>query len=124
MTAAKVLLVDDDPDILKIASLSLVGKAQWQVATATSGKEALQLAPQHKPDLIVIDTALTDTDGISLMQQFKETADFKETPIVLTTTKIEDGEEAFYISKGAKGLIEKPFNPDTLVDLLVQKVNA
>ena len=124
MVGTKVVIIDDDPDILKIGELSLTGIAKWQVSTASSSKEAFMVLNQAKPDLILLDTALPDIDGLSLMEKIRENQEFANTPVVLTTTRIEPGEEDFYISKGATGLIEKPFNPETLVDQLVEKVNA
>ena len=123
MTIPKVMLIDDDPDILKIGMLSLTGIAKWKGATASSAKEAIQLAPQEEPDLIVLDTSMPDMDGLSVMQKLREAPALKNTPIVFLGTNVEDGEEEFYISKGAAGIISKPFNPETFASLLMDKTS-
>ena len=125
MTAIpKVMLIDDDPDIIKLGKLSLSGIAKWTVITSTSAREALVQAIQDKPDLIIMDTSMPDMDGLSLMERFHVTEGLEDIPILLTTTRIEEGEEEFYKSKGACGLIEKPFNPETLPHQIVSIVGS
>ena len=121
MTVPKIMLIDDDPDILKIGTLSLTGIARWQVATASSGKEAIHLAPQEEPDLIVLDTSMPDMDGLTVMAKLREAPVRKKVPILFSSTHVEAGEEDFYKSKGASGLIAKPFNPETLAQDLLDK---
>lgn len=124
MTVPKVMLIDDDPDILKIGMLSLTGIAKWKVATASSAKEAIQLAPQEEPDLIVLDTSMPDMDGLTVMQKLREAPALKNIPIVFLGTNVEEGEEDFYKSKGAAGIINKPFNPETFAQMIMKKTSG
>lgn len=120
----KIMLIDDDPDILKVGKLSLSGIAKWTVTTSSSAREVIPKAQSEKPDLIILDTSMPDMDGVTLMERIKHTEGLENIPVILTTVRIEEGEEEFYLSKGAAGLIEKPFNPETLPHQIVSKVGS
>ena len=62
-TAAKILLVDDEPDILEIVGYNLKNEG-YQVFTASSGKEGVAIAKEVKPDLILLDVMMPEMDGI------------------------------------------------------------
>ncbi|MCA9802118.1 MAG: response regulator [Cyanobacteria bacterium HKST-UBA02] len=114
MEIRKVMLVDDDPDILKIGRLSLTGVAHWEVFTASSGNEAIQVAAREAPDVILLDSSMPDMDGVTVLQQLRQAPALANTPIFLTTTRVSEGEDEYYRSKGATGIMAKPFNPFTL----------
>ncbi|MGD9684074.1 MAG: response regulator [Candidatus Obscuribacterales bacterium] len=114
MEIRKVMLVDDDPDILKIGKLSLTGVAHWEVFTASSGNEAIQVAAREAPDVILLDSSMPDMDGVTVLQQLRQAPALANTPIFLTTTRVSAGEDEYYRSKGANGIMAKPFNPFTL----------
>mgnify|MGYP003937396773 CR=1 FL=1 len=114
MEIRKVMLVDDDPDILKIGRLSLTGVARWEVLTASSGNEAIQVAAREAPDVILLDSSMPDMDGVAVLQQLRQAPALANTPIFLTTTRVTEGEDEYYRSKGANGIMAKPFNPFTL----------
>lgn len=109
-----MMLVDDDPDILKIGKLSLTGVAHWEVFTASSGNEAIQVAAREAPDVILLDSSMPDMDGVTVLQQLRQAPALANTPIFLTTTRVSAGEDEYYRSKGANGIMAKPFNPFTL----------
>lgn len=122
MAIQKVMLVDDDPDILKIGKLSLSGVGKWEVCVALSGKEAIKMAVEQKPDLVLIDTSMPDIDGVTTLAQIRGLPNFQNVPVFMTTTRVEQGEEDFYQSRGANGLIAKPFNPKTLPSEIITKL--
>lgn len=122
MPIQKVMLVDDDPDILKIGKMSLSGVGKWEVCVALSGKEAIKMATEQKPDLVIIDTSMPDIDGVTTLAQIRGLPNFQNIPVFMTTTRIEQGEEEFYSSRGASGLIAKPFNPKTLPSEIIAKL--
>jgi CheY-like chemotaxis protein len=124
MPIQKVMLVDDDPDILKVGKMSLSGVGKWEVCVALSGKEAIKMAVEQKPDLVIIDTSMPEIDGVTTLTQIRNLPNFQNVPVFMTTTRVEQGEEVFYQSRGANGLIAKPFNPKTLPQEIMSKLQS
>ncbi len=123
----KVLLVDDDPDIRKVGRLSLAGVGRWDVCVASSGKEALQIAPLERPDVILLDLAMPEVDGITTLGKLRELPGAKTIPVIMTTTRIANTDVDSCIRSGAVGVLEKPFNPMTLpgeIQYLLENSNA
>lgn len=81
-----LLLVDDEPDLLKMLSDILKDAGFQKILTAATGKEAVAEAKKGKPDLIILDVMLPDKDGFSLMQQLRS---FTDVPIIFLTAKDE-----------------------------------
>jgi CheY-like chemotaxis protein len=109
-----VLLVDDEPDIRKIGQISLVEIGKWEVLLAASGDEALDIARQHRPDLILLDVMMPHLDGLSTLQQLRTQDETKEIPVIFMTAKAQRQEVSRYLRTGAIGVITKPFDPLTL----------
>ena len=82
----KLLLVDDEPDLLKMVSDILKDAGFEAVLTAASVKEAVMVAKQEKPDLMILDVMLPDGDGFSLMEQLRT---FTDVPVIFLTAKDE-----------------------------------
>ena len=113
MSTKKVLLVDDDPDIRKIGRLSLTGVAKWEVILASTGEEALVLAATEKPDVILLDSTMPD-DSTATLAQLKRDPILSQTPVIMTGVKLDNREMRALMNAGAKGVLDKPFNPRTL----------
>ena len=113
-TIRKVLIVDDDPDIRKIGRLSLTGVARWDVFLASSGKEALQIAQAERPDVILLDLAMPDMDGIMTLEKLKELPAAKSAQVIITASRAEQHVIDHCMQTGAIGILSKPFNPMTL----------
>jgi two-component system, OmpR family, response regulator len=123
MAISKVLLVDDDHDLRRIAELSLINVGRWRVVLASSGKEALLLARQQQPDLILLDVMMPEMDGpttLALLQNNEATADI---PVIFLTAKVQTHEIDDYVQLGALGVITKPFDPMTLPWEIEQLLN-
>lgn len=110
----KVLIVDDDSDIRKIGRLSLTGVGRWDVCLASSGKEALQITPLERPDVILLDLTMPDMDGMTTLGRLKELPSTQSIPIIMTTTRMESTDVDYCMKEGAAGVLAKPFNPMTL----------
>ncbi len=108
----KLLLVDDEPDLLKMVSDILEDAGFETVLTAASVKEAVSAAKEEKPDLIVLDVMLPDGDGFSLMQQLRA---FTNVPVIFLTAKDEAADKLAGLGLGADDYISKPFMPQELV---------
>ena len=112
----KILVVDDDPTILRIASLSLVKKGGHEVLTAAGGAEALALAAQAAPDLLLLDMNMPGLDGYETCRAFKADPRLAAIPVIFLSAETGPAEAARRGSAGALGFIAKPFNPATLND--------
>ncbi len=115
----KVLLVDDEPDILEFMEYNLV-KENYDVYKALNGKEAITLAKKVKPDLIVLDIMMPELDGIETCRQLREFPEFKHTMITFLTARNEDYSQIAGFDVGADDYITKPVKPR----VLVSRINA
>jgi DNA-binding response OmpR family regulator len=106
MEVCQILLVDDDPDILRILkdNLELDG---YQVRTATTGREALQLFGQGGCDLVILDLSLPDIDGIQVCRSIREKS---PTPIIMLTARDRVPDKVLGLETGADDYVVKPFD--------------
>ncbi len=100
----KLLLVDDEPDLLKMVSDILSDAGFETVLTAATVKEAIITAEKEKPDLMVLDVMLPDGDGFSLMKQLRT---FTNVPIIFLTAKDEAADKLAGLGLGADDYISK-----------------
>ena len=110
----KVLLVDDDQNIRIVVQMALEGLTDWKVSLAESGMEALKLARDEKPDLILLDMMMPGMDGSTTYTQLREQKDIDTVPIIFMTAKVQTHEVENHMKLGAAGVIAKPFDPMTL----------
>ena len=108
----RLLLVDDEQELLKMVSDILKDAGFETVLTAMSVKEAVLTAKEETPDLIVLDVMLPDGDGFSLMQQLRT---FSSVPIIFLTAKDEASDKLSGLGLGADDYISKPFMPQELL---------
>ena len=108
----KLLLVDDEPDLLKMVSDILKDAGFETVLTAASVRKAVMVAKQEKPDLMILDVMLPDGDGFSLMEQLRT---FTDVPVIFLTAKDEAADKLAGLGLGADDYISKPFMPQELL---------
>ena len=108
----RLLLVDDEQELLKMVSDILKDAGFETVLTAMTVKEAILTAKEDTPDLIVLDVMLPDGDGFSLMQQLRT---FTNVPIIFLTAKDEAADKLSGLGLGADDYISKPFMPQELL---------
>lgn len=111
MPIQKVLLVDDDPRIRKIAQISLEGVGGWQVSLVASGFEAIEVAQKEHPDVILLDVMMPEMDGPTTLAKIREVAEIASIPVIFFTAKVQKQELDSYLALGAAGIISKPFDP-------------
>lgn len=114
----KVLIVDDEPDIRRIAKLGLARVGGMEVVEATGGAEALALAREHQPDAILLDVMMPGLDGPTTLARLREDAATAGVPVVFLTAKAIAAEVDRLRSLGAAGVLTKPFDPMTLAQEL------
>ena len=109
--AARILLVDDEPSILA-AMTPLLRARGYEVATATSGRAALDEMMRTKPELIVLDLGLPDLDGIDVCRMIRED---QATPIIVLSARGAEGDKVAALDAGADDYVTKPFGVEELM---------
>jgi DNA-binding response OmpR family regulator len=113
-TVRRVLVADDDPDILDLLTLNLECHG-YQVHPACDGEEARALALQLVPDLIVLDVMMPKLDGLEVLAALKAHPQTREIPVVMLTAKASDSDVWQGWQAGADYYITKPFDLDELM---------
>ena len=108
----KILLVDDEPDLLKLVSDILTDDGFINIVTAATVKDGISVSRNESPDLEILDVMLPDGDGFSLMRQMRE---FTDVPIIFLTAKDEAADKLAGLGLGADDYIVKPFLPQELL---------
>jgi two-component system, OmpR family, response regulator len=111
-----VLYVDDDPDICEVVQATLCFIAGLNVHTAESGEQAIDLAYEWRPDLVLMDVMMPGLDGPSTLKRMREHALLADIPVIFLTAKVLPAEVAHFLQLGAIGVIGKPFDPLKLCD--------
>ncbi|SCY46843.1 response regulator transcription factor [Flavobacterium caeni] len=115
----KILLVDDEPDILEIVGYNL-SQEGYQIVTAENGKEAIAKAKKEHPQLIIMDVMMPEMDGMEATEAIRKTPELKDVIITFLTARSEDYSQVAGFDAGADDYITKPIKPK----LLVSKVKA
>ena len=110
----KILLVDDEPDILEIVGYNL-SSAGYQVITANNGAEAVKKAKKQKPQLIILDVMMPEMDGIEACEHIRNIPELNDTIITFLTARNEDYSQVAGFDAGADDYIAKPIKPKVLV---------
>jgi two-component system alkaline phosphatase synthesis response regulator PhoP len=110
----KILLVDDEPDILEIISFNLE-KVGYQVTTASNGLEALKEAKKALPHIIILDVMMPELDGIETCERLRQEEQFQDTIIMFLTARGEDYSYVAAFDAGADDYVTKPIKPKVLL---------
>jgi DNA-binding response OmpR family regulator len=110
MSYKRILVVDDDVKIVELVKLYLTREG-YSVITAYDGNEALQLARQSHPDLIVLDIMLPGIDGLEVCKKLRAES---SVPIILLTAKTTEQDRIVGLDLGADDYVTKPFSPKEL----------
>jgi two-component system KDP operon response regulator KdpE len=105
-----ILAVDDEAGILRLIKLELSSQG-FRVIVAGDGEEALRLAEQQRPDIVVLDIVMPDMSGLEVMRRLRERT---SVPIILLTAKDHDDDKVRGLEMGADDYLVKPFNPEEL----------
>lgn len=111
MTERRILVVDDEQGILELVGYHL-RRAGFQVLLAETGGEALRLAMEERPDLIVLDLMLPDLDGFEVCRRIRR---HSQVPVLMLTARTDDEDRAMGLEIGSDDYVTKPFNPRELV---------
>ncbi|NQU85255.1 MAG: response regulator, partial [Mariniphaga sp.] len=106
----KILLVDDEVDILEFISYNLA-KEGYKVYTATNGMEAIRIAEKNQPHLIILDVMMPEMDGIAACEEMRKIPSLQNTVIAFLTARNEDYSQIAGFEAGADDYITKPIRP-------------
>lgn len=114
VTTKRILVIDDEEDIREVAQLSLEMAANWDVLTASSGREGLAKAEVEQLDAILLDVMMPDWDGVTTFQQLQANPATQHIPVLLLTAKMQAADQRRFAQLGVTAAIAKPFDPMTL----------
>ncbi|MCF7702339.1 response regulator [Loktanella sp. M215] len=112
----RLLHVEDDLDILEIASMSLEMAGGFDVRQCENAAEALRVAPNFKPDVMLFDMMLPEMSGTQLLSAIRLVPGFADIPVIFMTARAQPHERRDLIDRGAVEVIVKPFDPVKLGD--------
>jgi two-component system, OmpR family, response regulator len=110
----KVLVVDDEDDIRRIAMISLSGIGGMEVAEASGGLEGIRKAREERPDVVLLDMMMPGMDGLATFQALRGDPETSGIPVVFLTAKAMTAEVDRLKALGARGILIKPFDPMAL----------
>jgi CheY-like chemotaxis protein len=112
----RILLADDEPDILEISRIALETVGGFEVSVCSSGRALLERLTDFEPDLIVVDVLMPDMTGPDVLQEIRRRPELNGVPVVYLTGVIQEDELEGLRETGVADVILKPFNPMTLAD--------
>ena len=107
----RVLVVDDEPQIVRALRINLAARG-YDVVTAPDGREALRLAAQVRPDVVVLDLGLPDIDGATVIDGLRG---WSSVPIIVLSARLDSGDKVAALDAGADDYVTKPFGMDELL---------
>jgi DNA-binding response OmpR family regulator len=113
----KILIVDDERDIVKALMIRLQG-AGYEVVTAFDGAQAIFVAHKEKPDLILLDIRMPAGNGFSVAEKLKHSVNTLSIPVIFLTGSPERNAEERAMTLGARFYIKKPYDPEELLDAI------
>ena len=105
----RVLVVEDDPDILELLRFNLQQEG-YGVTTAAEGASALEKARQHPPDLMILDLALPGMPGLEVCRRLREDPVLRRVPVIMVTAKVDEADRVVGLELGADDYVTKPFS--------------
>lgn len=120
----KVLVVDDDPEIVELFVDVLERDGRFEVRTADTGYTAGLVTNEFRPDLIILDYMLPDVNGNVVCKTLRERPEFESTKIIIVSGVVNQDEINDLLASGADEFVKKPFNIEKLIERISQLVNV
>lgn len=109
-----VLLADDDPLLHRVLGFKL-RQQHWNMVSAFDGEEAVKMAREVRPQLIILDGMMPVMDGFSALRELRRDASFAATPVLMLSAKNRDADVVGALDGGANDYLTKPFSPGELL---------
>jgi CheY-like chemotaxis protein len=120
MPIQRILVIDDQEAIQEVIQACLEEFGDWEVIKAGSGQEGLLIAKSQLPDGILLDVSMPEMDGFETFQKLQQNPVTQPIPVVLLTAKVQPADREQFSQLGVAGIILKPFDPLTLVELVAK----
>lgn len=117
------LIVDDDRTIHGVLAYFL-GQAGFKIDSAFNGLQALEMARQEKPGVLILDVIMPIKDGFTTLAEWTQDPELKSIPVIMLTASKDDENKSKAIGEGATNYLTKPFSPETLVELATQLITG
>lgn len=114
----KVLVIDDEEDNRQIANLALTMIGGWTVIEADGGEAGLRLAEAEKPDVILLDFVMPSMNGLDTLKALRKNPSTDKIPVIFVSTRSLQEREKELMEAGAQGILQKPFNPTQLPEMI------
>ena len=115
-----ILIIDDDDDIREATQLCLEVVGNWEIITASSGKQGIEKAIVQQPNLILLDVMMPVMDGIQTLKKLKTNLETKNIPVIFLTAKAHPAEQRQYTQLDIIEVITKPYDPFELSDRIAK----
>jgi two-component system OmpR family response regulator len=113
----RVLVVDDDPVIVRLLEVNFRLEG-FEVATASGGDEAIELALERRPDIIVLDVMMPQVDGWEVVDRIRALPRIADVPILFLSARTSEEDRARGLALGVVDYVTKPFDPQDLTALV------
>ncbi len=121
MPSGKILVVEDSPTEMTLATSALQGRG-YRIATAADGEEALKKIQDDRPDLVLLDVVLPGKNGFQICREIKSKAETKAIKVVLVTSKNQESDRFWGMKQGADEYLTKPYSNDDLLALVSRQI--
>ena len=119
MTDERILIVEDNAKNMKLFR-DVLAAMGYRTLEATTGGDAVDLASEHTPDLVLMDIQLPDLDGVQALQRLRAEARTASIPIVALTAQAMHGDRERFLEAGFDGYMSKPVNVHDLIEMVRQ----
>jgi len=120
---AKILIVDDSDTYLHLLS-KLVSDEGHEAITANGGEQAVQMAAEHHPDLILMDIVMPDLNGFQATRKIGKNEASSDIPVIFVTTKDQETDRIWGMRQGAAGYVTKPVDKKELLGKINEVLGA
>jgi CheY-like chemotaxis protein len=111
MMQKRILLIDDETNLVLVIQICLQKLGRWTVLVAESGAEGLRKAEAEQPDAVLLDVMMPDLDGLAVLERLRANPITQNIPVILLTAKIQSAHQNEYAQLDIAGILAKPFNP-------------
>ena len=119
----KVLIIDDEETIQSVVKMGLSLSVDWNVVSASSGQEGIDIALAEQPDVILLDVMMPEMDGIATFKALKQQSKTQSIPVIFLTAKAQTADRQQFQATGVSGVITKPFNSLHLAEQISSMLN-
>ena len=109
-----ILVIDDDTDVCKLITMALARIGGYDVRSAPSGQEGIDLLAQWRPDAIILDVMMPGMDGPTTLERIRDDPSSGDIPVVFLTASVVDADLARLQALPVSGILAKPFDPMAL----------